>query len=436
MRCRRLTPMMLAVVLVGCSAEDRQTGLATDSLQTELPPAELPTYAKGDSYTFDNPTETWTVVAIGKGQVTWQSSRGGLQSTMFDPLLPPVSWQMPNKTAGRRQIVEWSGSLFPLKTGNKLTYKTAVQVSGKRGHAIYVWNCYAGNPRRVSVPAGDFAAFPVYCRRSDGRTLHSFYAPALNGTISTTSGRAGEDETVRNLIAFKIGPGARVAAQRAESLPGGWSAGAVAKWGQKKIAAPRMKPELVATTNAPLTFAAPTAATPPTPKEPAPAATTAPTRTAGDREPVRKETLPTAPTTTAAENPDAARKPAPRQTAALSIPKVQVPPPAPKKRIVPPAAAKPQTRPKRSTGIAEYGVHLGSYATAERADRAWKMLGDKHKSLTQAKRHVVYPVDLGKPKGVLYRLVADPNSSRPDSGRLCKKIKGEGGYCQVISVLR
>ncbi|MCG8545928.1 MAG: hypothetical protein MJE12_17155, partial [Alphaproteobacteria bacterium] len=336
MRCRRLTPMMLAVVLVGCSAQDRQTGLATDSLHTELPPAELPTYAKGDSYTFDNPTETWTVVAIGKGQITWQSSRGGLQSTMFDPLLPPISWQMPNKTAGRRQIVEWSGSLFPLKTGNKLTYKTAVQVSGKRGHAIFVWNCYAGNPRRVSVPAGDFAAFPVYCRRSDGRTLHSFYAPALNGTISTASGRAGSEETVRNLIAFKIGPGARVAAQRAESLPGGWSAGAVAKWGQRRIAAPRMKPELVATTNAPLTFAAPAATTPPRPKEPAQAATGAPARTAGSRDPVRTETpaaaVPRAPKSAAAEKPDAARKPAPRQTASLSIPAVRVPPP-----VAPPA---------------------------------------------------------------------------------------------------
>ena len=458
MRCRRLAPMMLAVMVVGCSAEDPQIGLVTDSLQTELPPAELPTYAKGDSYTFDNPTETWTVVAIGRSQVTWQSSRGGLQSTMFDPLLPPISWQMPNKTAGRRQIVEWSGSLFPLKTGNKLTYKTAVQVSGKPGHAIYVWNCYAGNPRRVTVPAGDFASFPVYCRRNDGRTLHSFYAPALNGTISTTSGLAGGEETVRNLIAFKIGPGARIAAQRPESLPGGWSAGAVAKSRRADITAPRMKPALVATANAPLTFAAP-APPPTTRKPPASVATTAPPARsvpAPARAEAPRAPAPT-PNTAAAKTPaPPVQKPGPRRTAALSVPTVRVPPPVaktkPKKRIVPPSkAVRPPTPKKRivppsktvrrapptkSAGVDEFGVHLGSYATAARADRAWQVLGDKHKSLTGAKRHVVYPIDLGKPKGILYRLVAEPNSSRLDSGKLCKRIKTEGGYCRVISVLQ
>ena len=92
---RRLSPIWIAASLAACSLPGDGEVPFTDTLQTELPPAELPTYAKGDEYVFDNPRETWTVVSIQQGLITWNSSLGHKQTTMFDPLLPPVQWRCP-----------------------------------------------------------------------------------------------------------------------------------------------------------------------------------------------------------------------------------------------------------------------------------------------------------------------------------------------------
>jgi len=392
---RLLSPICLAALLAACALQRDAEVPFTNSLQTDLPPAELPTYAKGDEYVFDNPREKWTVVSIQDGLIIWESTLGHRQTTMFDPLLPPIRWQKADLSTGERRIVEWTGSLFPLKAGNKLTYKSAVRVGGERGHALFVWNCYTGHPRHVSVPAGDFAAFPVYCRRSDGQKVESYYAPALNSTVSTTETNASGEEVVRTLLSFKAGNSPRIASDGSESLPGGWSNAAIAKWDQGGGTLPRVQPEKVAATNPPLGLTRPSESSKTNAEIPAPS----------------QRTL------------VASRDDAP---IALRMPLVEKSTPTPPKVEVPQAA---QPKPKGG-----FGVHIGSFSSRDKADKAWTIFGRKYASLEGLTNYAVQPIKLNDPERTLYRLLADPAPSRAESKALCASIKAEGGFCRVIKV--
>lgn len=394
MNVRRLSPILFAVAFAACSSPDTVTEERTDALPTQLPAAELPTYAKGDRYTYDNPREVWTIVGLRDGLVVWESSLGETRTTMFDPLLPPIGWQKADNTGGSRQILEWSGGLFPLKAGNKLTYKSSVQVDGDSGHALFVWNCYAGNPRRLHVPAGDFATVPVFCRRSDGQKLHTFYAPALNNAASLVLTTADGKATTRNLLAFEPGQGARIPAPRVESLPGGWSSAAVADWRQDVVGLPRVRPETVADANPPVGLAGPTERS-----------------------------------RNADELPPPVTRPQ-RTMLALYMPKVTPPPPATAK------TPKPVKRPVKASSATGklYGAHIGSFGTSQGAERAWTVFGRKYEALMPSDEFTIVPVDFGPPKGVLYRLMAAPAATKADARRLCDAVKGEGGYCRVLRI--
>ena len=368
-RCRHIASCGLVIIVTACASPDPKSEPATRSLAAELPPAELPTYAKGDRFTYDNPEEIWTVEGARKGLVAWRSSRGRIQKRLFDPILPPIVWEGPGQPAGSRKLLEWSGSLFPLKAGNKMTFKTAVQRAGGPGQKMFVWNCYAGNPRMVTIPAGTFAAFPTYCRRNDGKKVQSYYAPAVNAAVSVKTTKAEGRETLRRLTARKVGRGPRIAARLGESLPGGWSAAAIAEW-QGKDAYPRQ-----------------------------------------DR---ARQTM--------------------RRGRARSAEQQPVPPESAKEiatvkpALVPPLKP-PATKPR-------FGAHLGSFSTPAGAARAWRIYGSAHKRLLSERAHAIIPVDLGKPKGVLYRLVAAPSDTRNKALELCRAIKEDKGFCRVIPIGR
>jgi len=395
MRVRRLAPILLVAAFAACSSPEIATEERTDTLPTQLPAAELPTYAKGDRYIYDNPHEVWTIVGLRDGLVIWESSLGETRTTMFDPLLPPIGWQKADNRGGSRQILEWSGGLFPLKAGNKLTYKTAVQVDGDSGHALFVWNCYAGNPRRLHVPAGDFATVPVFCRRSDGQKLHTYYAPALNNAASLVLTTPDGKETTRNLLSFEPGQGARIVANRVESLPGGWSSAAVANWSADVAGLPRVRPDQVAIAKTPVGLAGPT------------------DRSRNADELPRPQT------------------PQQRTILALYTPKLTPPAAAKPKAATPKTTAKPVSAAATANGKG-YGAHIGSFGTSQGAERAWTVFGKKYEILMESDEFTVVPIDLGAPKGILYRLIAGPGATRGDARRLCDAVKAEGGYCQVV----
>ena len=400
MRVRRVAPMLLVMAFAACSSPEIAPEERTDVLPTQLPAAEIPTYAKGDRYIYDNPREVWTVVGLQDGLVTWESSLGETRTTMFDPLLPPVRWQKAGNSGGSRQILEWSGGLFPLKAGNKLTYKDAVQVDGDPGHALFVWNCYAGNPRRLHVPAGDFATVPVFCRRSDGHKLHTYYAPALYNAASLVLTAPDGKETTRNLISFEPGKGARVPGPRTESLPGGWSAAAIANWPTDLAGLPRVRPEQVADANPPVGLAGPT------------------DRSRNADELPREESQ------------------AQRTMLAFHAPEIKIPTLSTSSAptAAPVAVASAAGKEGGAVAAVRYGAHIGSFATRKGAERAWTVFGRKSETLRKTAAFAVVPIDLGAPKGVMYRLLAGPTQSKADARHLCEALKAEGGYCRVVSV--
>jgi len=412
MRVRRLTPILFAMAVAACSTPEIATEERTDTLPTQLPAAELPTYAKGDRYIYDNPYEVWTIMALQEGVVTWESSLGEIRKTMFDPLLPPIGWKKSDNSGGSRQILEWSGGLFPLKSGNKLTYKSAVQVDGSNGHALFVWNCYAGNPRRLHVPAGDFATVPVFCRRSDGQKLHTYYAPALYNAASLVLTSSDGKETTRNLLSFQPGKGARVAGPRVESLPGGWSSAAIANWSPDVAGLPRVRPEKVADANPPLGLAGPTDRSRNADELPVPAT------------PAQRTML--------ALHAPVLKVPSLRKVPVVEGPRVKLPSaPAPTPASAP-AAANDENAPAVK-GV-RYGAHIGSFSTSQGAERAWAVLDKKYEAIKESDEFAVVPVDLGEPKGVLYRLIAGPTPMKADARRLCEALRAEGSYCRVLRV--
>lgn len=372
-----LRPLLVIVVLgfLAACADRSGDAPASDTLRMALPAAELPTFAKGDSYIFDNPRETWRVVDVSNDLVTWDSKRSGRQVTMFDPMLPPVRWTRPDGQTGERKLLEWSGSLFPLKAGNKLTFKTAVSVDGRPGHARFLWNCYVGNPRQVAVPAGNFAALPVFCRRNDGYKTNTYYAPALHRPIAvTTAGPTGKP-VLRQLVSFEEGAGARIAASLRESLPGGWSAAAVANSGSKKLSGPRITPQALANDNPPVSLASPPAKAPLSPTQ----NTKKADRTrAAERNPARKATNPT-----------------------------------------------------QKTG---FHVHIGSFGTRERAERGWTIFKHKFGEILENQPHSIALVDLGPTIGKTFRLYAGPMESAAAGKTLCRNLKKQGGYCRVFKI--
>ena len=75
MRVRRLSPILVAIAIAACTKPDVVTEERTDTLPTQLPAAELPTYAKGDRYIYDNPREAWTMtgdsVSSAASMIAW-----------------------------------------------------------------------------------------------------------------------------------------------------------------------------------------------------------------------------------------------------------------------------------------------------------------------------------------------------------------------------
>lgn len=374
MALRPLLAITLFGLIAGC-ADRPGDAPASDALHTALPAAELPTFAKGDTYIFDNPRETWRVVDVSNDLVTWNSRRSGSQVTMFDPILPPIRWARPDGQKGERRLLEWSGSLFPLKAGNKLTFKTAVSVDGRPGHARFLWNCYVGNPRQVTIPAGKFAAFPVFCRRNDGYKTNTYYAPALHRPIAiTTAGPTGKP-ILRQLVSFEEGGGARVATSLRESLPGGWSVVAVAKSGSKGLTGPRITPQALAKDHPPVSFASPPAKAPLSPPQ---------NTKRADR-------------TRAAER-NSARK---------------------------------ATNTAQKTG---FHVHIGSFGSRERAELGWTIFKRKFGGILENQPHSVALIDLGPKIGKTFRLYAGPMESAEASKALCRNLKKKGGYCRVFKI--
>ncbi|MCP5368946.1 MAG: SHOCT domain-containing protein [Hyphomicrobiales bacterium] len=76
------------------------------------------------------------------------------------------------------------------------------------------------------------------------------------------------------------------------------------------------------------------------------------------------------------------------------------------------------------------GVHLASYRSQRQAERGWQKLIQAHRALLGGLEPNVTRVNLGRGKGIFFRLKAGPVASKAAAADLCRKLKSRRQYCQ------
>lgn len=177
-------------------------------------------YMVGDSFTFDNPTLTYTVVSVEGENVHWRTDKGDEQVTGHDPLLPMLEWKNPGQGGGRRVITDIKGALFPLTDPGNMTFTTNVESwIIEDGQATppqkweYNWSCKVAGQEVVEVPAGKFDTYKVICGRYKPTELEFFYSPEIGHyVVMRIDDPASESTITRNLVSFRrmelLGPDA------------------------------------------------------------------------------------------------------------------------------------------------------------------------------------------------------------------------------------
>ncbi len=108
-----------------------------------------------------------------------------------------------------------------------------------------------------------------------------------------------------------------------------------------------------------------------------------------------------------------------------AIEKTLAPPPAPKpKPIAKKEAAKPASSGPKSA------VHIASFRSRQAATRGWAQLRRAHRSLLGKLKSEISRVNLGRGKGVFYRLNAGPLKNQADAARVCKQLKRRRQFCE------
>jgi hypothetical protein len=191
-----------ALLVAGCVSDGEQEGYGIEAHGR---------YMVGDSFTFDNPQETWSVVSIEGERVYWRSDRGDEHVTGHDPLMPALEWKFVGQGGGGRQFTDIKGSLFPLKKGNRLTYTSNVEnwtlkdgVRQQPQSWQYNWSCNVAGTEAMEVPAGNFDTYKVVCGRYKPNEIEFFYAPRIGYFVVMRIDDPGsEGAVVRNLLSFR-----------------------------------------------------------------------------------------------------------------------------------------------------------------------------------------------------------------------------------------
>jgi len=183
-----------------------QTALVLPALDLGLKKSPL---GLGDTFVFDNPPEQWTVVSVEGPFVGWQATTGDYMQTAWSTLLPPLRWGGGSATtnSGMRRFTELTGALFPLKTGNRLSFVEHRTNARPSDTFVGRWECEVGKQDETVVPAGKADTWEVLCTL-DGRERAFFnYAPSLGHyvryAVDTPSG-----PVIRQLTGYARGKAA------------------------------------------------------------------------------------------------------------------------------------------------------------------------------------------------------------------------------------
>ncbi len=172
-----------------------------------MDPAPLPVYRVGDTFTFDQPDEVWTITGFDDhGRLVWRSSLGAERVSSIDPILPSLRHVAPDGRSVTR-IINRSNELFPLRIGAQASFTEAAGMDEPPYSQTFDWSCAVPDAKMVSVPAGSFRTYQVDCNRSDGLSVTSFYAPAVGYVVRREITMNGQRTDTRQLAAYDTGSG-------------------------------------------------------------------------------------------------------------------------------------------------------------------------------------------------------------------------------------
>ncbi len=195
-----------ALMVSACSQTETEKPMEEAAFGVDEPAR----YTVGDSFTFDNPTLTWSVVSVEGERVYWRTDRGDEQVTGHNPLLPALEWKNPNRGGGRRVVSDIKGSLFPLKINNRMTFTSEVESwnaddsGGEPQTWQYGWVCNVAGEENISVQAGSFDTFKILCGRTKQDELIFYYAPRIGHyVVMRIDDAKTEGKITRNLLSFR-----------------------------------------------------------------------------------------------------------------------------------------------------------------------------------------------------------------------------------------
>lgn len=176
-------------LLTGCSSFPNFPGTggrAPD--QGSLPAADIPAYATGDTFVFDQDGAITQerVVAVSPDRVTWTDDESD-SSVIWtrDPYIvtPPLNWSAhPELGRGRQAIIGNPEQLFPLREGNKVAYA----VRGSSEMLPEGWqdehSCEVMGEETIQVKAGTYTTFKILCQRRD-YTDTLYYSPVVQNVV-------------------------------------------------------------------------------------------------------------------------------------------------------------------------------------------------------------------------------------------------------------
>ncbi|MBE88657.1 MAG: hypothetical protein CMM76_04360 [Rhodospirillaceae bacterium] len=392
-----------------------------------------PEFSVGDTFVFDNPYVRWQVVAVKDKKVHWVSDDGDLQITYVNPVLPVLVWKSPVNGKGRRLISGQIGRLFPMKVGNRASFRATVSTDRPPFDWVFNWSCDVLARVPVKGPKNKkYDTFKIKCTREKGDAFTFFYAPTVGHYIVMEASSNLGKPIIRRMVAYQRSGREMVgrimtAASRGKapaleqkiassSPPKNFSAlSDVRRSPHQSLVEPATASNGPAVIGHDFVLAAP----PPRYKPVAPR-----------EQQSRLNTQPGA---------AIAAKRAPIKATAVSIPAAaehDIRPITPNARVPTHVSARGgdnasalQDKLRRRWPIS---VHLASYSSQANAKRGWKQLLSRNADLLGALQPDLKKVNI-QGRGTFFRLRGKPLPSRSAASELCRNLKVRGTYCRVIA---
>ncbi len=157
----------------------------------------------GDSFTYDNPNETWTVVEISAAEIVWRSDSGGRRVTPYEPGLPAILWN-DAKRVGRRALNAVHGSLLPPAVGKRIDFMVEGQSDRPPARWSTRWSCEIKGVQEIKVKAGKAKTHRIECSRNGVLEAAYFYSAKVGHYVYVVSYKDGTPK-IRQLTAYKSG---------------------------------------------------------------------------------------------------------------------------------------------------------------------------------------------------------------------------------------